>query len=417
LYFVVKSYIGILTGTDVSKTDSKKSLSDNYAYESLPDISVVAGAGAAGVLIEINHRLELSVAKASWDSQSSDMNTSLPYAMERKTQQYIGQEPCPVEEIQETINRTSPEISESCTPTKISPAGSKTTPSPTSNTSTTLKSTGSVSKKSSPTGKLLHSLSKLHRKKKGSRKLSPKSSDSSAKEHSTNEPRRIDFGDSASVSHDEIVVTFTQSLSSSSSTEHSRKALPSPENTITPPVTKLATEHFGSSVNGKETLDRINIFLEKLDKLCDNVERSLVKTLPERLTGYVFANGSKGKLSDIRNATEALRTGLKKMHHSGQQNADAAKQESVVFPFVDVIHSDRHFSHLVTGLDWSSSYILPSAHFPLLVGVTATRDLSHVLSSDSALDIANKRDCLLTTTVSLQEFCCVCNFVILEETN
>lgn len=346
-------------GKDVSKSDSKKSLSDNYSYQNLPDISAVAGARAAGVLIEMSHRLEISVAKASWDSQSPEKEQTLPYIFTRQSERSHGSRKrstnTHIENFDSQPNNGLNSNSIALFDTMHS----------SSSNSSKHEETSLVFPMLRTTSWLLKSLSMKKSRKKINGGITQRIQNSSGPKFNKSDLAYLSANSSSITDGCQGIQVKSSDSSPTTTKSFATEPNISSCNCSDPRIGLYL-------VNGKETLDRINVFLDNLDDLCDEAEKYLVKTIPQRLTDYVFSTGSKNKASDLKEATDILRKGLELINNLGKEDLNS-QSGSLVFPFVDVIHSKKHSTSLITGLDWDSTYILPSAHFPLLIGVTVNQ--------------------------------------------
>ncbi len=108
-------------------------------------------------------------------------------------------------------------------------------------------------------------------------------------------------------------------------------------------------------------------FLSNLDQLCGNVERSLLKSFSQKLTEWALQPWSDNKGRVLTESTSELRKALRELNKQ-QTSLDENNQ------------SKRHWSPVLNPMDSSElllsvvpdeSYILPSAHFPLLLSFDA----------------------------------------------
>ncbi len=109
-------------------------------------------------------------------------------------------------------------------------------------------------------------------------------------------------------------------------------------------------------------------FLSNLDQLCGNVERSLLKSFSQKLTEWALQPWSDNKGRVLTESTSELRKALRELNKH-QRNLDENNQSN-----------KRHWSPVLNPMDSSElllsvvpeeSYILPSAHFPLLLSFDA----------------------------------------------
>lgn len=138
----------------------------------------------------------------------------------------------------------------------------------------------------------------------------------------------------------------------------SKKSLPQaqqerPSVSPTPPATMTTSITSPSppttSVVPVSTLfDNMTRFLQELNGVCDTVERSLLKTISQKIADWALQPWSLSKHKALVAVTEAMRDALEK-----------SKNLPVVNPI--------ECCEVLTSVDPNECYILPSAHFPLLL--------------------------------------------------
>jgi len=97
--------------------------------------------------------------------------------------------------------------------------------------------------------------------------------------------------------------------------------------------------------------DNMTEFLGELDNVCNGIERSLLRSFSEKITDWALQPWSASKGTVLATLTEGMRESLRKN--------DGSKQEVLINP-VDS-------SELLVSVKSEECYILPSAHFPLLL--------------------------------------------------
>jgi Phosphatidylinositol 3- and 4-kinase len=100
-------------------------------------------------------------------------------------------------------------------------------------------------------------------------------------------------------------------------------------------------------------LENMTRFLTELDGICDTIERSLLKSISQKIADWALQPWSASKESELAKVTEGMREGLKSIMASG--NAPS--------PLVNPVQTGE----LLVSVDSNGCYILPSAHFPLLL--------------------------------------------------
>jgi hypothetical protein len=112
-----------------------------------------------------------------------------------------------------------------------------------------------------------------------------------------------------------------------------------------PPKNKL--------VPASTLFDNMTRFLAELDSMCVTVERSLLKSISQKIADWALQPWSLSKHKALVAVTEGMRDAL---------------QNSENLPIVNPIES----SEVLTSVDPRECYILPSAHFPLLLTFNVT---------------------------------------------
>ena len=107
--------------------------------------------------------------------------------------------------------------------------------------------------------------------------------------------------------------------------------------------------------------EHMSDFLTQLDRICGTVERSLQKSFRQKIADWAMQPWSATKDTALANVTKVMRESL----------AAAADRMLLVNPVES--------SELLSAVDTEECYILPSAHFPILL----TFDVSERRSSDS----------------------------------
>jgi phosphatidylinositol 3-kinase len=112
-----------------------------------------------------------------------------------------------------------------------------------------------------------------------------------------------------------------------------------------------ATTRKDVSVNNQSVsfLQNMTHFLNELDGICDTIESSLLKrSISKKLTDWALQPWSPSKDAELAKVTEGMRQALRNQPPS---------------PLVNPIDS----SQILTSIDSQDCFILPSAHFPLLL--------------------------------------------------
>jgi Phosphatidylinositol 3- and 4-kinase len=126
--------------------------------------------------------------------------------------------------------------------------------------------------------------------------------------------------------------------------------------------------------------DNMSDFLSELDKICGTIERSLQKSFRQKIADWAMQPWSAGKDAALAEVTVDMRRSL--------ESAASARPILLANPVES--------SELLSSVDYDECYILPSAHFPILL----TFNLSERRCSDTIVG----EDRLYRTKVELVSF-------------
>lgn len=100
-------------------------------------------------------------------------------------------------------------------------------------------------------------------------------------------------------------------------------------------------------------LENMTRFLIELDRICDSIEGLLLKSISQKIADWALQPWSASKEGELAKVTAGMRNGLQKMmlahNHPG--------------PLANPFNSNE----VLLSIDSNECYILPSAHFPLLL--------------------------------------------------
>jgi len=119
-------------------------------------------------------------------------------------------------------------------------------------------------------------------------------------------------------------------------------------------------------------LENMTQFLTELDRICDTIEGSLLKSLSQKIAVWALKPWSASKEGELAKVTKGMRDGLKKMMTS----------HSTPGPLANPIDSNE----VLVSIDSNECYILPSAHFPLLLTFNVDSKQTEDLSNDCVFD-------------------------------
>jgi hypothetical protein len=122
---------------------------------------------------------------------------------------------------------------------------------------------------------------------------------------------------------------------------------------ITPPISPLEAIP-PETVRLSKLFDNMSKFLQELDSVCATVERSLLKSISQKIADWALQPWSLSKHKALEAVTEGMR--------------EALTNNSENLPVVNPIECGE----ILTSVDPRECYILPSAHFPLLLSFHVT---------------------------------------------
>ena len=97
--------------------------------------------------------------------------------------------------------------------------------------------------------------------------------------------------------------------------------------------------------------------LRQIDNTCSAIEKNLMKSFSQKVADWALWSSSKE--SALASVTQSFRSDLRLMNNSGQSSSSAEKR----FPILNPLDP----TELLTSVDANECFILPSAHFPLLL--------------------------------------------------
>ena len=97
--------------------------------------------------------------------------------------------------------------------------------------------------------------------------------------------------------------------------------------------------------------------LRQIDNTCSAIEKNLMKSFSQKVADWALWSSSKE--SALASVTQSFRSDLRLMNNSGQSSSSAEKR----FPILNPLDP----TELLTSVDANECFIIPSAHFPLLL--------------------------------------------------
>ena len=116
-------------------------------------------------------------------------------------------------------------------------------------------------------------------------------------------------------------------------------------------------------------LENMTRFLTELDGICDTIERSLLKSISQKIADWALQPWSASKKSELEKVTEGMREELRTIMASDNPPS----------PLVNPVESGE----VLVSVDSNECYILPSAHFPLLLTFNVDSNQSKHSASQS----------------------------------
>lgn len=133
-------------------------------------------------------------------------------------------------------------------------------------------------------------------------------------------------------------------------------------------------------------LENMTRFLSELDGICDTIERSLLKSISQKIADWALQPWSASKETELSTVTEGMRTELQAIMASASPPS----------PLVNPVES----SEVLVSVDSNECYILPSAHFPLLLTFNVDSNKSAIPAVPAA-DAFFKEEQLYRTRVEV----------------
>ena len=144
-------------------------------------------------------------------------------------------------------------------------------------------------------------------------------------------------------------------------------------------------------------LENMSEFVKELDGICTSIEKKLLKSMSQKIAEWALQPWSASKSSVLHTLTAGMRESLDA--HSGspviESNAkprSRRKSEPTSNPNKFCLVNPLDSQELLVGVDHTECYILPSAHFPLLLTFDATERKFHPPASPAvttASDVAS----------------------------
>jgi len=124
----------------------------------------------------------------------------------------------------------------------------------------------------------------------------------------------------------------------------------------TPPVISVSNDE-PETISLSSKFENMASILRQLDNSCSTIERNLMKSFSQKMADWALYPWSESKESALASVTQSFRSELRLM------NPRAGSGSSSKFPILNPVDS----TELLTSVDADECFILPSAHFPLLL--------------------------------------------------
>jgi Phosphatidylinositol 3- and 4-kinase len=105
--------------------------------------------------------------------------------------------------------------------------------------------------------------------------------------------------------------------------------------------------------------ENMSDFLGQLDQVCSTIERSLQRSFRQKIADWAMQPWSASKDSALASVTSDMRQSLKQANNSSNGEGGSHRMKLLVNPVES--------SELLSSVDADECYILPSAHFPILL--------------------------------------------------
>ena len=117
-----------------------------------------------------------------------------------------------------------------------------------------------------------------------------------------------------------------------------------------------------NSISLSRKFENMAGIIRVLDNSCSAIEKNLMKTFSQKMADWALYPWSASKESALASVTQSFRSELRLMNSADSHNT-AVSLENMRFPILNPVDP----SELLTSVDADECFILPSAHFPLLL--------------------------------------------------
>ena len=136
-------------------------------------------------------------------------------------------------------------------------------------------------------------------------------------------------------------------------------------------------------------------FLSNLDQLCGKVEDALLKSFSQKLTEWALQPWNDNKDRALSDATADMRNGLNVINLLGRSRTKENGKKWA--PVINPVNSTEYLMSIIP----EESYILPSAHFPLLLTFGSCTRLGSYNTTNSKLKHGQETETFYRTIVKI----------------
>ena len=133
--------------------------------------------------------------------------------------------------------------------------------------------------------------------------------------------------------------------------------------------------------------------LRQIDSTCSAIEKNLMKSFSQKVADWALWSSSKE--SALASVTQSFRSDLRLINNSGQSSSSSEKR----FPILNPLDP----AELLTSVDANECFILPSAHFPLLLSFNTQPNTMLTLTpqNERSLTVGGNQDVFYRTKVEI----------------
>jgi hypothetical protein len=142
-----------------------------------------------------------------------------------------------------------------------------------------------------------------------------------------------------------------------------------------------------TSMTMSQKFENLIWILRRIDTTCSEIEKKLVKSFPQKMADLALRPWTASKESALASITQNFQAELRRMNSESDSH----------FPILNPVHS----SEQLTSVDPDECYILPSAHFPMLLCFNTCTTPASPRSSRLTSSVKGRFNTLYRTKVEL----------------